>query len=345
MVNLKDIIEEGRILENEMLCKHTTLKIGGPCKALVTVNNIDELVRLVAAIQEEKESFVLLGNGSNVLADDEGCDKIVVKLGGDFESVNYTGGCMIEAGAGATLAKLSKIAMENALTGAEFASGIPGTVGGALVMNAGAYGGEMKGIVDNVTLMSCEKVSFTSPVMKYCISEDGSMTGEFDTIINPGDIFTLDGNRMEFGYRSSILKKRSFIALYASCAFEMGDEAAIKEKMKELNAARREKQPLEYPSAGSTFKRPEGYFAAKLIEDAGLKGYAVGDAMVSEKHAGFCINKGNATAKDFKKLMQDVYDKVKENSGVELEAEVLTLNKCQLPKTDKAVELVSRMFT
>lgn len=336
MNTIVDIVGQENILTDELLSKHTTLRIGGPCKAYVMVKSVNDLTKLIKYCKDSHIKFMVLGNGSNVLVSDEGIDSIVIKLAGDFEGVNVTGEAMLEAGAGATLAKLSKVAADNGFSGAEFASGIPGTIGGALVMNAGAYGGEMKDIVTNVTLLSLQDIEFSSPVMKF----DSASSGEFTTKISYGDIINIDSSMMEFGYRTSLLKKYKFIALYASFAFSEGDANVILEKMNELNTARREKQPLEYPSAGSTFKRPEGHFAAKLIEDAGLKGYRVGDAMVSDKHAGFCVNVGNASAKDFIKLMEDVASKVKENSGVDLEPEVITLG-----FDDKATALLKQMFS
>lgn len=337
-----DTVSKENILFDEPLSRHTSLRIGGPCKAYITVTSLDELTKLVKALKRDGQSFIILGNGSNVLAPDEGIESVVIRLGGDFDMVRVTGYCQLEAGCGILLSKIAKMAMENGFAGCEFASGIPGTLGGALTMNAGAYGGEMAMITDSVVLMALESMRFSSPVMRFMLSDDGQMTGEFVEEIAYGDIISLEGSRMEFGYRHSIMKEHRFVALYATLSFSEGNVEDIKARINELSVARREKQPLEFPSAGSTFKRPEGYFAAKLIEDAGLKGYRVGDAQVSEKHAGFCINLGNATSADFTKLMKDVLGKVKEVSGVSLEPEVIILD--NEDRQDKAVKLLTKSF-
>jgi UDP-N-acetylmuramate dehydrogenase len=295
---LSEYISEDRIKYNEPLANHTSFKIGGPADALVTVENEDELAKVITFAKEENIDYFLLGNGSNVLASDEGFRGIIIKLGGDFLEATVDGE-IIKAGAGITLSKLAGLAMNSSLTGLEFASGIPGTLGGALFMNAGAYGGEMKLVVTKVTVLNLDSES--------------------------GEIIELTNEEMKFGYRHSILKEKNYLALSCEMKLEKGDKETIAAYMRELALKRKEKQPLEYPSAGSTFKRPEGYFAGKLIEDAGLGGYTVGGAQVSEKHKGFVINKGGATAKDVKELVEHVIKTIKEKDNVTLEPEVLFL--------------------
>lgn len=294
------ILGKDNLICNENLSRHTTLRIGGPARFWAVVNTEEILKNLLLYLEEKQIRFYLLGNGSNVLAEDDGFDGVIIKLAGEFNkcSINNNDNAIL-AGAAVSLAELSRAALNNEFTGLEFASGIPGTVGGALVMNAGAYGGEMKQVVQTVKLLEKENAGF---VVKTYTNEE-----------------------MNFSYRHSIAKEKEVIFLEASFELAKGNAAYIKASMDEMNKSRREKQPLEYPSAGSTFKRPEGYFAGKLISDAGLKGYAVGDARVSEKHAGFCINTGNATAADFKKLMEDVSEKVYELYQVKLEPEVIIL--------------------
>ena len=291
-------ISKEKIKYNEPLSKHTSFNIGGPADVLVEVSTGDELASVLEIIKKENYDFFLLGNGSNVLASDEGFKGVIIKLVGDFLNVKVEKDT-ITAGAGVTLTKLANAAMNASLSGLEFASGIPGTLGGALFMNAGAYGGEMKQIVEEVTVFDKEE----------------------------GTIKVLSGEEMNFGYRRSVLKEKGYIALSSVMKLKESDSSAIRETMLDLAKKRKEKQPREYPSAGSTFKRPEGYFAGKLIEDAGLGGYSVGGAQVSEKHKGFVINKGNATAKDVSDLMEHVIKTVKEQSGVTLEPEVLLLGK------------------
>lgn len=289
------IISEDRILEREPMKNYTTFSVGGPAKFLITVNNGKELADVLSLIKKNEEKYFLLGNGSNILVSDKGYDGVVIKLGGDFQQIE-TNEDRIKVGAGVTLSMLAKTAMQNSLTGLEFASGIPGTVGGALFMNAGAYGGEMKQVVTEVTAVDKE-----------------------------GNTVILDNAAMEFGYRTSSLKKNGLIALGCTVKLEKGDKDNIINTMHDLSLKRKEKQPLEYPSAGSTFKRPEGYFAGKLIEDSGLGGFCVGGAQVSEKHKGFVINRDNASAKDVKKLIDEVIQTVKDKQGVTLEPEVIFL--------------------
>lgn len=290
---LAKIVSLDRIKKDEMLKKHTSFNIGGPADYYVIVNNKEELRKLISFAKKENISYFLLGNGSNLLVGDLGIRGIVIKLSGEFDEV-LVEGKHLKAGAGAMLSKVAKAAMDASLTGLEFAAGIPGSVGGALLMNAGAYGGEMKQVVKAVDLLDAA-----------------------------GNIITLTNEEMKFAYRRSVMKDRELIALSCEIALETGDSVEIRKYMQELASKRKEKQPLEYPSAGSTFKRPEGYFAGKLIEDSGLGGYSVGDAQVSMKHKGFVINKGNATAEDVKNLIESVTQIVKDKQGVALEPEVI----------------------
>lgn len=304
--NISEIIPAERIKYNEPLASHTSFNIGGPADVFVTVENEEELAKAINFAKAENIRYFLLGNGSNVLASDEGFRGIIIKLAGDF-NVATVDGEIIKAGAGITLSKLAGLAMNSSLTGLEFASGIPGTLGGALFMNAGAYGGEMKQIVTKV------KVLKNIPTANNTDCE------------GCGAIIELTGEEMQFGYRHSILKEKNYIALSCEMKLVKGDKETIASYMRELALKRKEKQPLEYPSAGSTFKRPEGYFAGKLIEDAGLGRYTVGGAQVSEKHKGFVINKGGASAKDVKELIDHVIKTVKDKDNVTLEPEVLFL--------------------
>ncbi|MCR5848101.1 MAG: UDP-N-acetylmuramate dehydrogenase [Lachnospiraceae bacterium] len=296
-----NVLGDEKVRFDEPLKNHTSFKTGGPADVLVNVANVDELIKTIEYAKEENLKFFLLGNGSNVLASDDGFRGIVIKLDGEFNDASVSGDT-VSAGAGITLSKLAGLAMNSSLSGLEFASGIPGTLGGALFMNAGAYGGEMKQVVTEVTVLSLEE------------------TTEFK-------ILTLSNEEMDFGYRHSILKEKNYIALGSKLKLQKGDKETIGEYMRELSLKRKEKQPLEFPSAGSTFKRPEGYFAGKLIEDCGLGGYTIGGAQVSEKHKGFVINKGNATASDVKDLIKHVIETVRNETGVTLEPEVLFLGK------------------
>lgn len=289
------------ILTNENMNKHTTFKVGGAADVFVTPQSIEEAVNIIRLLLSKNEPYVVIGNGSNILVSDSGYRGCIVCMdkGTDAITVN---GKSIRAEAGAMLSKAAYAAYENGLTGLEFASGIPGTVGGAMVMNAGAYGQEMKDVTVSVTL--------------------------FDA--SSGEVLTVPACDMEFGYRTSIVKKHPYTVLAAEFELKAGNREEIKARMDELALARRQKQPLEYPSAGSTFKRPEGYFAGKLIEDAGLKGYTVGGAAVSEKHCGFVVNTGNATAAEVLQLMSDVRDRVNERFGVVLEPEVVMIGDAKI---------------
>lgn len=294
------IISDKSIIENEDLSRHTTFRIGGPADYFVRINNKTELSSLLKLFMELKmeffKDFYVIGNGSNLLASDKGFRGVIVTLGGEFSDVRLLDDTHVFAGAAAFNSAVANLARDNSLTGFEFAHGIPGTIGGALIMNAGAYGGEMKQVVRKIHVMEPDgrEVEFT-------------------------------GEEAEFSYRTSIFKNRPCVILGAEIELSKGDKGDIENTMNDLMSRRREKQPLEFPSAGSTFKRPEGNFAGKLIEEAGLRGYAVGDAQVSEKHCGFVVNKGKATSEDVDKLIRDVQDKVFENSGVKLDPEVIRL--------------------
>ena len=275
--------------------KHTTFRVGGPADFFVSVKSRDALLRVTSFLKENGISYFLLGNGSNLLVSDAGYRGVILQLSGDLAEISFDGEC-VTAGAGVQLMRLAAQAAERGLSGLEFASGIPGTVGGAIVMNAGAYGGEMVQVVESAD------------------------------IFFPGEgIVTLANPDLHFGYRHSVLKEKEGVVLSTALRLHFGEKETIIEKIAELKEQRREKQPLEYASAGSTFKRPEGAFAGKLIADAGLKGYAIGDACVSEKHAGFLVNKGNATAAEIRQLIREVQEKVQQTSGYLLEPEVIML--------------------
>ena len=291
--SISEIIDEKRILRNEPMKKHTTFRIGGPADVLVKPATITEIEQVLQCCEEQAVPYYVVGNGSNLLVGDEGIRGVVLQLGNDFSEVEVCEDDTIWVQAGCMLSKVANLAAAHGLTGMEFAAGIPGTIGGAVMMNAGAYGGEMKDIIECVTLLTPDR-----------------------------EVLILPQDQMEFGYRESIVSKENYIVLEAKLRLQKGEPEAIEAKMKEYSEARRSKQPLEYPSAGSTFKRPEGYYAGKLIMDAGLAGYRVGDAQVSEKHCGFVINCGQATAKDVTAVMNDVIHRVAEAYQVELEPEV-----------------------
>ena len=292
---IEKIVPQENILFDEPMSRHTTFRVGGAAKCLIKVNNKEQMKKLIPYLHMTGQNFFILGNGSNLLVGDKGYSGILVKLGEGMESVTVEGERM-KISAGTLLSKAASAARENELTGMEFASGIPGTVGGAIVMNAGAYGGEMKQIVESVEVMNME-----------------------------GEILVLDNDTMEFGYRKSVIKSRPFIVLETVLCLQKGKQEEISSKMEELSRLRREKQPLEYASAGSTFKRPEGYFAGKLIMGAGLRGFSIGGAKVSEKHCGFIVNSGNATAADIREVIDEVQKCVKAKFGVTLEREVIYL--------------------
>lgn len=293
MNQLSSIVVNGRVCTEEPMSQHTTFKTGGMVDVFVEPFGIEELKETIKLLKGEP--FYLIGNGSNLLVSDHGLKGVALHLADGFREITVEGN-LITCGAAATLSQIARAALSHSLRGFEFAAGIPGSLGGAIVMNAGAYDGEMKQVVKRVTLMSYE-----------------------------GEIVEKDAEEMHFSYRHSILKEQPFIVLEAVIALEVGDQTQIKEKMDDLAEKRRRKQPLEYPSAGSTFKRPEGYFAAKLIEDAGLKGFRMGGAQVSPKHAGFVINENNASSADIYALIKEIQKKVKNTSGVAIEPEVICL--------------------
>ena len=282
-----------RTQEQYAMAEATTFKIGGPADIFAEASTKDALSALVVLCRKKQIPFFLLGAGSNLLVTDSGIDGVVCRLAGDFDQVTVTD-TEIVAGAGVSLAKLARAAQKAGLTGLEFASGIPGTLGGAVYMNAGAYGGEMKDVVLETEYMDAN-----------------------------GQVHAVVGEEHKFSYRHSVFcENPDFVILSSRMRLAVKDSDAIMETMRDLNARRKEKQPLDKPSAGSTFKRPEGYFAAKLIEDAGLKGCSVGGASVSEKHSGFVVNNGNATCEDVLGLIKKVQESVKEQFGVSLETEV-----------------------
>ena len=290
-----DLLGEDRVFTEEAMSQHTTFKIGGPADYFLMPDKGEDVGRVIKICKEKEIPYFILGNGSNLLVGDGGYRGAVIQIYRNMSSVTVEGN-EITAQAGALLSAVAAAAKNASLTGFEFAGGIPGTIGGAVVMNAGAYGGEMKDVLTEVTVMNAE-----------------------------GDIFTLPTEELELGYRTSIIKTAGYIVLEAKIRLKEGDPEVIRETMKDLTIRRTTKQPLEYPSAGSTFKRPEGYFAGKLIMDSGLRGYQVGGAQVSEKHCGFVINAGNATAEDVCRLMADVQRIVREKFGVTLEPEVKLL--------------------
>lgn len=279
------------VLTEEPMSRHTSFRIGGPAEYFVCPNR-EQIADVIRIAQGNNLAITVIGNGSNLLVGDKGIRGLVLEIGSAMSTITQKDNRML-VGAGALLWQVAAKAAEAELGGIEFAAGIPGSVGGAVTMNAGAYGGEMKDILRNVTVLTEEL-----------------------------DIRTLSADEMDLSYRHSCVPENHFIVLEAEIELERKPKEEIRKEMEELRQKRVEKQPLEYPSAGSTFKRPEGYFAGKLIMDAGLRGYRVGDAQVSEKHCGFVINRGNATAAEVRRLMQDVQERVEEKFGVLLEPEV-----------------------
>jgi UDP-N-acetylmuramate dehydrogenase len=293
---LYGVLPQNRIKVKERLETHTSLHIGGAADFYVTPASADELRALLALCKKEQMSYDILGNGSNLLVSDSGYRGLIISFGEDYSKVTVRENGMVTAQAGVLLSKLASTVAKHGLTGLEFAAGIPGSFGGAVTMNAGAYGGEMKQCI------TCARVADPD-----------------------GNLLTLEAEALELGYRTSILQKKNYVLLEADMKLTHGDRQEILQKMQELNRLRREKQPLDQYSAGSTFRRPQGYFAGKLIADSGLSGYQVGGAAVSEKHCGFVINKDHATANDFLTVMRDVIRTVKEKYGVTLEPEVKLL--------------------
>lgn len=282
--------------QEESMSMHTTFRTGGPADILVLPKS-GEIAEVIKLCKQYQEPYQVIGNGSNLLVSDDGIRGVVIEIGKPMAEISAEGES-VRAGAGAMMSAIAARAAEASLTGFEFASGIPGTIGGAVVMNAGAYGGEIRDVLVSVQVLDRE-----------------------------GKIRELAAADLDLSYRHSNVPQEGYIVLEAILHLQKGDAAAIKERMEELKELRVAKQPIEFPSAGSTFKRPEGYFAGKLIQDAGLKGYSVGGAQVSEKHSGFVINRGKATSADVRQLICDVQEKVYQQFGVHLETEVKLLGK------------------
>jgi len=292
---LQKFVPAENILYNEPLSRHTTFRVGGEADCLIKIENAGQLSDVLHYLSVVEIPFFIMGNGSNLLVGDKGFKGVILQVSDKMNAIRVAGN-RIYAQAGAFLSQVAKTAQAHGLTGLEFAAGIPGTVGGGVVMNAGAYDGEMKMVVEEVTVLNKE-----------------------------GNELHLDNETMEFGYRTSAIKQQPFVVTECCFALQPGDKDAIGEKMADFQQRRKEKQPLEYPSAGSTFKRPEGYFAGKLIMDAGLRGASVGGAQVSEKHCGFVINTGDATAADVRNLIAYIQDEVERQFSIRLETEVIFL--------------------
>lgn len=293
--DIKRIVQSDNVFVDEPMCNHTTFRIGGNADVYVRVINDHEVADLIKYLKEKSVPFFIIGKGSNLLVSDDGYRGVIIEIGSNYSGVRMMDATIV-AKAGTSMSRLSRFAMENGYTGLEFASGIPGTVGGGVIMNAGAYGGEMRQVVYRVRVMTPN-----------------------------GEVKMMSNDEMEFEYRNSKAKKEGYIILQVEFRLTKGEPEVIEGIMRDLSVKRKEKQPLEYPSAGSTFKRPEGYFAGKLIADAELKGYSIGGAQVSEKHAGFLINAGDATASDMYKLIKEVQQKVSDKFEVSLEPEVIFL--------------------
>lgn len=292
LLQFQNIAGMENVQTDELMKPHTTFRIGGPADYFIRPGNPEQIAGIIRICREQGLPWFVLGNGSNLLVSDSGYRGVVIQIYKNFSSVEIQESA-VRVQAGALLSAVAKKAQQQGLSGMEFASGIPGTLGGAVMMNAGAYGGEMKDILREVSVL----------------------TGE-------GEIRILTRDQLKLGYRTSIIKEKGYVVLEAVLELKPGDPQNIEKRMEELKEQRVTKQPLEYPSAGSTFKRPEGYFAGKLIMDSGLRGYRVGDAQVSEKHCGFVINRGNATAEDVLTLIRDVQEAVYSKFQVKLETEI-----------------------
>ena len=290
---LTDIMGEGNVFPDEPMSGHITFRVGGNASYFVDIAEASQLESVINLLDKEKMPYYIIGNGSNLLVRDEGFAGVIIRIGGKFSDIKIEGNKIIVK-AGEMLSKTAKEAYNAGLGGMEHLSGIPGTIGGAVTMNAGAYGSEIKDIIISATVFDRES----------------------------GKVFELKRDELELGYRHSIIMEKSYIVLEAVFGLNIANREDIKEEMDRCTALRKEKQPLEYPSAGSTFKRPEGYFAGKLIQDAGLAGYTSGGAAVSEKHCGFVVNKGNATATDVLDVIKHVQEVVLEKYNVKLEPEV-----------------------
>lgn len=292
---LTEWMPEERVKKEEPMRLHTTFRVGGPADLFVSPNSVEEVRKVTALCREEGVPYYIMGNGSNLLVSDQGYRGVIIQFYKEMNDISVEG-TLLRAQAGALLSAVANRALSESLTGFEFAAGIPGTLGGACVMNAGAYGGEMKDVLKAVTVLTQE-----------------------------GEVLTLSNEELELGYRTSVIARKHYIVLEAEIALSEGKKEEIQAVMDDLKERRITKQPLEYPSAGSTFKRPEGYFAGKLIQDAGLRGFQVGGAQVSEKHCGFVINKDHATAAEIAELIRQVSEKVEAQFGVKLEPEVKRL--------------------
>ncbi len=280
------------VLFNEEMSRHTTFRIGGKCTVFVNPKTVEELKNVIALFKEENYPYMIAGNGSNMLISDEGLDGAVIHIGRNMSEC-VIDGCKVYAQSGILMARLASELAQAGLSGFERLSGIPGSLGGGIFMNAGAYGSELKDVIKSVDFLDSE-----------------------------GNVRTFDINELKMGYRTSVFQDKDYVILSCVMEFKKGNADEIKAEMSEYRRRRNEKQPVELPSAGSAFKRPEGYFAAKLIEDSGLKGYTVGGAAVSEKHAGFIVNKGGATAEDVLKLIEHIQKTVQEKFDVELTPEI-----------------------
>ncbi|MGI6705770.1 MAG: UDP-N-acetylmuramate dehydrogenase [Clostridia bacterium] len=285
-------IPQEAIFQNESMKKHTSFRIGGPADILLIPSDVKEIQYAIQLCKDMNIPHFIMGNGSNLLVRDKGIRGLVIKISERYKEIKVEG-TRIHAQAGILLSSLSCISIQSSLAGLEFCSGIPGTLGGAVTMNAGAYGGEMKNVVSSVTVLD-----------------------------ENNQIKRIDHEELDFGYRSSVIQKKGYVVLEVDLDLKPGDMETSKKIVEDLTRRRREKQPISYPSAGSAFKRPVGYYAGKLIQDCGLKGMRIGDAQISELHAGFIINLGNATAADVITLIELVRDKIKTKYGVEMHPEM-----------------------
>lgn len=296
--NVISALEPQKIKYNELMKNHTTFRIGGPADLLVLPESIDDLQKIIKICKKDNIDYIIIGMGSNILVSDSGYRGVVIKLASQFKKcqINFE---MIESEAGIRLAELAKKAAADSLSGLEFSEGIPGSLGGGIFMNAGAYGAEIQDVITEVKA------------------------------VNPADgsIHVFQKEDLNFGYRHSVFQKNGFIIYSARLALKKGNRDEIYALMKTYSSSRREKQPLEYPSAGSTFKRPEGHYVGPMIQELGLKGFAIGDAQVSEKHAGFIINRGNATAQDVVNLIKYIQQKIYEKYQIKLEPELRFIGK------------------
>ena len=294
---LQEIVKRNNVLKNEPMSKHTSLKIGGIADYFIKIKSIEELKNVLEFTNKNKIKTTIVGNGTNLLVKDGGIRGVVIKLELiDFKIKKMANEVQITVGSGMTLAALAAVALKEEIAGLEFLSGIPGTIGGAIRMNAGAYGSEMKDIVVKTRYMTYD-----------------------------GKIKTLDLDEHEFVYRNSIFSRLDVIIIDTTISVKKGNKEEIENKMNEYSVSRKNSQPLEYPNAGSTFKRKEGVITAKIIDECGLKGFNVGDAEVSTKHAGFIVNKGKATAKDFLELVEHIKKEIKNKTGLDLELEILVI--------------------